>query len=260
MVAAKGAAKKIGKKPFRASELHEKKTSLFPVGLPDVEGVRDVAKRARARRDAARVKAEQALRSGPSTLTLKKDSAALRAALKRRQIARISGAGKANPKSRDTEDVFTADGTRYARTDLYRPTIKDRIGLARRRVASSSLDWWDKHSKQVVVAAIATVAGFMAYGAWKNAQLEKQLGMRSRGPVRQTFRSQVKTQIPSGASQGRVGWDLPPPISYGWHGASAPLWALAGYNHPFVAAPSSPVVTKGHFAGYARALYPVRSY
>lgn len=244
------AVKKKGSTSPNRANILAKRTSLFSVGLPDIEGVADVVKRARARRDIARVKSEQALRSGPSTSVLKKDSAALRAALKRRQIARISGAGKANPKSRDTDDVFTVDGTRYARTDLYRPTIKDRFGFAKRRVASSSLDWWDSHSKQVVVAAIATVVGFMVYGAWKNAQLERQLGARGRGIPK------VPASHPLTQSKARVGWGLPPPSSYGWHGAPAPMWALDGYDQPFVGAPPSPIVTKGHFAGMPRALYP----
>jgi hypothetical protein len=222
---------------------------------PDVEGAAEMARRARARRDIARVKADQARVEGPSVSVLKSDPDALRAALKRRQVARISKPGKANPKSRDTDHVFTADGTRYARTDLYRPTIKDRVGSVKRRVTYGSLDWWDKHKKQIVVAAIATTAGFMIYGAWKNAQLQKQLAMRSRALPKSLVPSHPAARTPASA---HVGWGLPPPVSYGWHGAPAPMWALAGYDYPFVAgvaAPSTPVVTKGHFAGSPRALY-----
>jgi hypothetical protein len=235
------------KKPNRAA-------SIFSVGASDLKGAADMIARARARRIEARERAEEARREGPSASAMKSNPAALRAALKRRQVARISKPGKANPKSRDTEHVFTADGTRYARTDLYRPTIKDRIEGVKRRAANRSFDWWEQHKKQVVVAGIATVAGFMIYGAWKNAQLERQLGVSRARPL-------PKSLVPSHpAAKSRVGWGLPPPDSYGWFYPQSWDWAWNddGYDYPFVAAPPSPVVTKGHFAGMPRPLYPAR--
>lgn len=128
--------------------------------------------------DASFKPAKAAASAGPafSLSELKSDAAARKQALRRHQIQRISPVGKANPNSKNTDNVFTAsDNTRYARTDLYRPTIPDRFHGLKRRASTRSHQWWDKNKKTIVVATVASVAGFLIYSAWKNAQLEKQL-------------------------------------------------------------------------------------
>lgn len=129
-----------------------------------------------AKRPRSLVSAALSSFSMPSMSVLKSDAAARKLALKRHQIERISPSGKANPSSKDTADVFTGnDNTRYARTDLYRPIVRDRVNSLKTRASARSHQWWDKNKKTVVVGAVATVAGWMLYSAWKNAQLQKKL-------------------------------------------------------------------------------------
>jgi hypothetical protein len=115
----------------------------------------------------------------PSVSTLQSDAAARKLALKRRQIERISPPGKANPNSKNTDDVFTSDdNTRYARTDLYRPIVRDRVNALKTRASVRSHARWGRNKKTVAIAAAATVAGWMIYSVWKNAQLRKKLAHR----------------------------------------------------------------------------------
>ena len=149
--------------------------------------------------------------SRPTKGLLKTDATARKLALKRHQIERISPLGKANPKSKDSADVFTAnDNTRYAYTDLLRPTISDRIGGAKKRVfegvggakrrtSERGLQWWEKNKKTVVFGSIALVAGLLVYSSWRNSQLERQLA---------TTRARRRTRAfpePAGSGSTRAG-------------------------------------------------------
>ena len=71
----------------------------------------------------------RAERHPPSIAELKSSSEALRQAVRRGQVKKI--ARVAAPWSRDTESAFTADHGRYAYTDKYKPTVRERAGLAR---------------------------------------------------------------------------------------------------------------------------------
>jgi hypothetical protein len=112
------------------------------------------------------------------------DPANLAWATKRRMVSKI--ANKANPSSKDSADVFTINGKRYALTDLYRSPIRERLGDVRAKTKARGLDWWDANGKKVVVGTVALVGLYVVYTTLKNKQLESQLqrGGPARGPLR----------------------------------------------------------------------------
>src|SRR5271156_741648 len=106
----------------------------------------------RERMKALRESRRETFERGPSTSTLKSDASALRMALKRSQVREI--AARANPKSKDTDTVFTAGGRRYARTDVYKATIGERVSGVGKRASASTGEWWDENKGTVLLAGI----------------------------------------------------------------------------------------------------------
>jgi len=96
-----------------------------------------------------------------SIAELKSDPAALKRAIARGQVKRI--ARKASPLSKDTNGLFTADHARYALTDLYKPTVRERVGLVKERTGRGAASFWDKHKTKIVVGAVGLTAAYLLY-------------------------------------------------------------------------------------------------
>lgn len=141
-----------------------------------LESISEFVKKERARRFERALKAMEERRVVPKEVPLKKwlsQPGNLDRALKRGMVKMI--AKHPNPKSKDTEDVVTVGGRRYAKTDLYKTPLREKASEVVLKTKYGSEMWWDRNKKAVFVAAVSLVAGFMVYTAWKNAQLEKGL-------------------------------------------------------------------------------------
>lgn len=153
------------------------KAEAMPILSGIFSGMSEAAERARARKEeAAEIRSEEHLRhvaEGPDTDLLKSDPAALAHAMKRHQIKKI--AEVANPLSPDTDHVFTANGSRFAKTGVYVPTVRERAAGVRHAARKHSEAWWDKNKKTIVVGSIAVMGAFLLYSSWKNTQLERRL-------------------------------------------------------------------------------------
>ncbi len=126
-------------------------------------GLGSVAAGHRERMKQLRESRRETFERGPSTDTLKSDPSALRMALKRSQVREI--AARANPKSKDTETVFTAGSRRYARTDVYTPTISERASGVSKRATAKTGEWWDKNKGTVLLAGIGILGAYVVYTA-----------------------------------------------------------------------------------------------
>lgn len=144
--------------------------------LKSFEPISEVVKKERRRRLEHALKSMAEKRVVPKDVSFKKwlsEPGNLDRAQKRGMVRMI--ASRANPKSKDTEDVATVGGKRYAKTDLYEAPIRERVKEATTRTKYGAALWWDSNKRVVVVAAVSLVAGWMFYSVWKNAQLEKDL-------------------------------------------------------------------------------------
>lgn len=140
------------------------------------EPISEFVRKERARRFERALKEIEEKRAVPKDVPLKKwlnEPGNLRRAVKRGMVKKI--AKHANPKSRDTEDVVTVGGSRYAKTDLYQAPIRERASEIVLKTKFGSEMWWDKNKKVVFVAAVSLVAGFMAYTVWKNKELQQNV-------------------------------------------------------------------------------------
>ena len=148
--------------------------------------------------------AKERLAAGPPVSVLKGSPGALKSAIRRGQIKQISPRGGASPKSKDTEAVFTAQGTRYAKTDLYSPTLSDRATALKHRAGESATSWWDKHKTQVIIGGFAVAGAILAYNAWQGAQERNRLAalVARRGRHRSAHRSGVLAEMPRGMMGG----------------------------------------------------------
>jgi hypothetical protein len=141
-----------------------------------LESISEFVKKERTRRLERAMKAMEEKRSVPKDVPLKKwlsDPDNHRRAVKRGMVKKI--AKRANPKSKDTDDVATVGGSRYAKTDLYKTPIREKASEIVLKSKFGSAMWWDRNKKAVFVASVSLVAAFMIYSSWKNAQLEKGL-------------------------------------------------------------------------------------
>jgi hypothetical protein len=168
------------------------------------ERAREIKSKGSELRKSRLEEARERLAAGPPASVLKGNSGALKAALRRGQIKQISPRGGASPKSKDTESVFTVSGTRYAKTDLYKPTISDRATALKHRAGESATSWWDKHKTQVVIGAFGVAAAILAYNAVQNAQERSRLAALAarKGHRRSTHRSGILTEMPRGMMGG----------------------------------------------------------
>ena len=147
--------------------------------LEDSEkSVESLAKRHRQAESSLKGRLEKELsereRRGPPTSELKTSPEALKLAARRGQIKMI--AKRASPESKDTDNVFTGeDGARYARTDLYSPTIADRLSAAKRRAKTSSSDWWQRNKGKIVLGSLAAAALYLLYSTGKAARDRSRL-------------------------------------------------------------------------------------
>jgi hypothetical protein len=97
----------------------------------------------------------------PKPSEMKKDPELLRQAVRRGQVKMI--AKRAAPGSKDTADVFTAAGKRYAMTDTYKPTARERVSLVHERAARRGVGFWEKNKTTIVVSALVLTAGYLLY-------------------------------------------------------------------------------------------------
>jgi hypothetical protein len=163
-----------GEKPPRDPKAKRKEKTEEETGT--FEPISEFVKKERTRRLERALKAMETRRQIPKEVPFKKwlsEPGNLDRALKRGMVKMI--ASQANPKSKDTEDVATVGGRRYAKTDLYQAPIRERVKEATTRTKYETALWWDSNKRVVVVAAVSLVAGWMIYSVWKNAQLEKDL-------------------------------------------------------------------------------------
>lgn len=190
-------------KRHRESDPTERKASTDPkfkkklkVEEEKLEPISEFVKKERARRHERALKAMEERRVVPKEVPLKKwlsNPDNFKRALKRGMIKQI--AKHANPKSKDTEDVVTIGGSRYAKTDLYQAPLREKASEAVLKTKYGSEMWWDRNKKIVFVAAVSLVAGFMAYTVWKNKELEQNL-------VRQRARRHALAARPSAQHAG----------------------------------------------------------
>src|SRR5271170_4295905 len=162
--------KKVSRDPkFRPKPRDEEKT--VPIS--------EFVKRERTRRLERALKEMQERRAVPKDVPLKKwlsDPENFRRAVKRGMVKKI--AKHANPKSKDTDDVVTIGGARYAKTDLYSAPIREKASEVVLKTKYGSEMWWDRNKKIVFVAAVSLTVGFMAYTVWKNKSLQQDLAKR----------------------------------------------------------------------------------
>lgn len=212
----------------RESDPSEKKASFDPkfkrklrVEEPEkLEPISEFVKKERTRRLERALKSMEERRAVPRDVPLKKwlsDPANLQRALKRGMVRMI--ASRANPKSRDTEDVVTVNGRRYAKTDLYDVPLRERVSEAVTRTKFGSEMWWDRNKKTVFVAAVSLVAGFMAYTVWKNRELQQNLQRQRKRHFAPAAHPKQHTGLLSmPAHRGPSGWRGRGIPSMGWGG------------------------------------------
>jgi hypothetical protein len=162
------------------------------------ERAREIKAKSSELRTSRLEQAKERLAAGPPVSVLKGSPGALKSAIRRGQIKQISPRGGASPKSKDTESVFTAQGTRYAKTDLYKPTLSDRATALKHRAGESATSWWDKHKTQVVIGGFAVAGAILAYNAWQGAQERNRLAALAarRGRHRSAHRSGILAEMP----------------------------------------------------------------
>lgn len=97
----------------------------------------------------------------PSVASMKSSPEVLKRAISRGQVKRI--ARVASPSSKDTGGLFTADGARYAITDLYKPTTRERAGLLRERATRRAGGFWEEHKTKFVLGAVGLTALYLLY-------------------------------------------------------------------------------------------------
>lgn len=104
----------------------------------------------------------------PSVSSMKSSPEVLKRALARGQVKRI--ARVASKTSKDTEGLFTAGGARYAVTDLYKPTARERVGLLRERATRKAGGFWEEHKTKFVLGAVGLTALYLLYVTAVRAQ------------------------------------------------------------------------------------------
>jgi len=164
-----------------------------------LEPISEFMRKEKERRHERALKAIEERRVVPKGVTFKQwlsEPGNLERALKRKMVKLI--AKHPNPKSKDTEDVATVGGRRYAKTDLYRPSIRERVGGAVMTTRHGTEMWWDRNKKIVFVSAVAFAAGWMIYTTWRTKQLEGRF-------ARQRARRHALPARPEHAT----GWDYP---------------------------------------------------
>lgn len=174
--------------PSEMKASYDPKFKGKPKAEPEkLESISEFVKKERTRRLERALKTMEERRVVPKDVPLKKwlsQPGNLDRALKRGMVRMI--ARHANPKSKDTDDVVTVGGRRYAKTDLYKAPLREKASEIVLKTKYGSEMWWDRNKKAIFVASVSLVAGFMIYSAWKNAQLEKGLAKqrtRRRGPA-----------------------------------------------------------------------------
>ncbi len=141
-----------------------------------LEPISEFVKKERARRFERALKAMEERRAVPKDVPLKKwlsDPENLRRALRRGMVKMI--AKHANPKSKDTEDVVTVAGRRYAKTDLYKTPLHERASEIALKTQHGSGMWWDKYKRPIFMGAVVIVGGYLFYNWYEKDQLEKRL-------------------------------------------------------------------------------------
>lgn len=169
------------------------------------ERAREIKAKSSELRTSRLEEARERLAAGPPVSVLKGSPNALKSALRRGQIKQISPRGGASPKSKDTESVFTVQGTRYAKTDLYKPTLSDKATALKHKAGESAASWWDKHKTQVVIGGFVVAGAILAYNAWQNAEERNRLAALAsrRGRQRRSVhRSGLLAEAPRGMMGG----------------------------------------------------------
>jgi hypothetical protein len=140
----------------------------------------------------------------PSISSMKSSPEVLKRAVARGQVKRI--ARVASKTSKDTEGLFTAGGARYAVTDLYKPTARERVGLIRERATRKAGGFWEEHKTKFVLGAVGLTALYLLYVTAARAQ-ERSAAR----PVRRHFTGFHAAALPAHAAgwwpEERVGWE-----------------------------------------------------
>lgn len=189
-----------------ASSSTTKKASFGPRPA-DIKGVARLAETMRNRRAEQLAEKKEARKLPPKGRPAKawlSEPGKLSWASKRGMVKQI--AAKANPKSKDSSDVFTLSGKRYALTDTYKAPITEKIGDIGSMAKAKSHDWWDRNKKKIVIGAISATAGWLLYTSWKNTQLRNRLAASRHGG----------SGGPRGHHAGAAGWALPYASPYGF--------------------------------------------
>ena len=159
----------------------------------------------------------------PAIAEMKEDPKVLRRAIARGQVKRI--ARVASPTSKDTGGLFTAGGARYAVTDLYRPTARERAGLLHERATKKVGGFWEEHKTKFVLGAVGLTALYLLYVTAARAKERSAAGSfgRSRhlaGYYRASLPGHSvgwwpEEQFSTGAGDSRFAWTVR---------AGAPYW------------------------------------
>jgi hypothetical protein len=142
-------------RPMDVASIRERRQAR----LEQAERALDRAKR--ERRSVYEAAIEHAGKQRPSISLLKSNSDALKGAIARGQVKRI--AKSASPRSKDEGGLFTAGGARYALTDLYKPTARERVGLFKEKASRRGVGFWEEHKGTFVLGAVGITALYLIY-------------------------------------------------------------------------------------------------
>lgn len=118
----------------------------------------------------------------PSISAMKEFPEVLEGAVRRGQVKKI--ASRVPSRTKDTSQIFSANGKLYAKTGLYDPTLGERVQQFPLTVKRRSSDWWGKNKQTIVVGSIAAMGLFFMYNAWRNAQQKNRYAkLRGGRPV-----------------------------------------------------------------------------
>jgi len=227
-----GAAKRRGKKEKAEETKEEKekaKSDWLKKRFEEIEAkgatgkdIKELVSKARVAQAEQRLKEIESRRSPPKGITPKKwlsDPDKLKWAVKRGMVKMI--AKHANPESKDTENVFTIAGKRYALTDAYKAPITERIGDIKTRTEVGTTLWWDRNKTTVFVLGAGAVAAYVFYNWYQRSELEKRLG-RARARAHGHTRLASAAAAPAGGhASGYYPFELvpysqfDPPASFG---------------------------------------------
>ncbi len=230
------------------SEWLKKRLEEIETKAASGEDVKEFVSKARAAQAEQRLKEIESRRSPPKGIPPKKwlsDPDKLKWAVKRGMVKMI--AKHANPESKDTENVFTIAGRRYALTDAYKSPITERIVDVKTIAEVKSSLWWDRNKTTVFVLGAGAVAAYVFYNWYQRSELEKRLARarmaRARAPARLAPASPAS--IPAGGhASGYYPFELVPHSQFD-PPASFDAWHQDFYHSPLTRSMEYP------FSGYS---------